>query len=72
MKSKILRIRKRFDKNWQIVQTMGPLMDAIMSLRPTDSLEIRDHCEHKNTYVQDGVRSCRDCGDTIEVTSYRD
>lgn len=29
-------------------------------------------CQHKNTYIYNGIKWCKDCGDDIEVMSYRD
>lgn len=48
------------------------LMHTIFSLGPKDTLEIKQRCDHKKTWVDNGIRTCKDCGEQLEVTSYRD
>ena len=65
------RYRKQFNEEWNTAKSLDDLAYVIQRLHPIERLEIRVSCDHKNTHVQDGIRSCKNCGDTIEVTSYR-
>ena len=67
-----VRYKKQFDNEWKVSSLYVSVEAIVAKLHPTETLQIRVACEHKDTYVQDGIRSCRTCGDTIEVTSYRD
>lgn len=39
---------------------------------PTETYEIRLLCDHKDTWVESGIKTCKRCGEQLEVTSWRD
>ena len=65
------KIRKSNGK-WRAMQGLDDLVFALDQLSPADTLEVKQVCEHKNTWVGNGIRRCKDCWEELEVTSYRD
>lgn len=51
---------------------MDDLADAIYDLGPRGTIEIKQVCEHEKTWNDHGIRTCENCGQQLEVTSYRD
>lgn len=39
---------------------------------PTETYEIRLICEHTETWNDHGIKTCKRCGEQLEVTSWRD
>jgi hypothetical protein len=65
----------KFRKNngeWCHYKLRDELTDAISRLTNRDSLEIKIECNHEETWVENGVKICKDCGEQLEVTSFRD
>lgn len=68
MKSKQL-IRYRIFDDWKIAE-----FDKLVSLvesNPELTFKIKSICNHSQTHVDDGVRYCNKCKDSLEVVSYR-
>lgn len=60
------------DGTWHRIRDFHALSGAIFSMGPKETMEIRQVCNHKKTWVDNGIRICKDCGQHLEVTSYRD
>ena len=60
------------DGKWHLMRSLDSLMSAIFALGPKDTLEIRKRCLHNDTWVESGIKTCKDCGRQLEVTSFRD
>lgn len=69
---KQLRYKWKFDQHWRPVKSQKTLLGAISRMGPADEITIRKDCEHKNTWVDNGIRICKDCQEHLEVTSFRD
>lgn len=50
---------------------MKVLEREIDKLTVGDALDIMVHCDHKTTWNDGGIKTCKDCGFQLEVTSYR-
>ena len=59
---------------WVSTSSMKVLEKAISKLGQggLEIIEVRKDCSHKDTFVDDGIRCCKLCGEQLEVTSYRD
>jgi hypothetical protein len=64
-----IRYRSIFSIKW-IETDLEKMKDLLTN--PTQTYEIRLPCSHEDNFVMDGVRQCRSCGETLEITSYRD
>ena len=62
----------KFDQHWRPLKTQKALMDAISRMGPTDEITVRKYCEHKNRWSDQGIITCKDCNEQLEVASYRD
>jgi hypothetical protein len=62
------------DGGWKTTTSMKVLEKEISKLGRGvhDIIEIRMPCDHKNTYIDSGIKVCKTCGEHLEVTSYRD
>ena len=65
------KIRKN-DGKWHHMNGMDGLMSAIFSLGSQDTLELKQECFHDETWVDNGIKICKNCGEQLEVTSWRD
>jgi hypothetical protein len=63
---------RKNDGKWRRVESMDDLADAIYDLGPRGTIEIKQVCEHEKTWNDHGIRTCENCGQQLEVTSYRD
>ena len=64
-----IRYRDSFNKVWQVIDHTKL---SHLVLNPTQTYEIRLPCSHVETFVDQGLKQCKRCCDTLEVTSYRD
>jgi len=67
-------IYKRFRQchQWKSTDSLKVIEREISKLTPGDVLEIEIDCPHKNTWVDQGIKICKECGAHLEVTSWRD
>jgi hypothetical protein len=63
-----IRYRSIFSINWSETTT-EKLKDLLTN--PQQTYEIRLPCDHKKSFVIDGIKQCETCRDTLEITSYR-
>ena len=66
------KFRTSLTGKWKTGKTKKDLDRAISHLYIRDTLEIKVECTHKNTWVDGGILWCKDCGEDLEVTSFRD
>jgi hypothetical protein len=64
-----IRYRSIFSIDWTEAD-LGKMKDLLTD--PKQTYEIRLPCDHKKNTVFEGVRQCESCGDTLEITSYRE
>jgi hypothetical protein len=59
---------------WKTTNSFKVLEKEIAKLGrgSNDVLEIRRFCEHRNKWSDQGIITCKDCGEQLEITSYRD
>ncbi len=57
---------------WKTTSSLKVLEREIDKLGIGDALDIMFHCNHKKTWNDRGIKTCKDCGTQLEVTSYRD
>lgn len=69
-----IRYRHKFEQDW--VEYDADNLDSFFKMlsksAPSDSYEIRLFCDHSDTFVENGIRICKKCGDSLAVTTYRD
>lgn len=63
---------RKNDGKWRRFDSLDDLADAIFSLGPRDTIEIKQKCDHEDTWVDNGIKICKTCGKHLEVTSFRD
>jgi hypothetical protein len=64
-----IRYKHWLDVDWKET-TLSDMKDILTD--PKDRYEIRLPCDHKKSFVLDGIKECEVCGDTLEITSYRE
>ena len=66
--------KRYMSDKWKTTTSLEVLKKEISKLGKgvTETLEIKRFCDHENTFVDDGVKCCKDCGEQLEVTSWRD
>ena len=62
-------IRRIGDSKWKTIYA-ADLYDVIKN--KTELFEIKMFCAHFRSEIQDGNRVCKECGEVLEVLSYRD
>ena len=65
------KVRKSNGK-WRAMQGLDDLAYALYDLSLRDTLEVKPVCDHTKTWVDSGIKICKDCGEQLEVTSFRD
>lgn len=66
-----LLYKYKWDKEWHLTD-LKKLKSILANAGPVARFEVRKPCDHKKTFIDDGIKYCETCGDMIEVTSYRD
>ncbi len=51
--------------------TLEGLRDVLGRMTLKDTVEVRLECHHHNTFNESGIKTCKDCGKQLEVTSWR-
>lgn len=64
------RYKRIGDDEWQQISSLESLSEILKS--SNDKIILRKQCYHVNKITLDGILHCKDCGDDLEVTSYRD
>lgn len=59
-------------RRWSIIESENDIGAVICDLLPSETLEVKLVCEHEKTFVDNGTRICKSCGEQLEVTSWRD
>lgn len=59
-------------RKWHIAESESDIGKAIGDLLPSETLEVKLVCDHEKTFVDNGTRICKSCGEQLEVTSWRD
>lgn len=72
MNYKIRKSDRNWDGKWKTVKSRNDIMSIISGLSPSETLEVKRVCDHKNTFIDSGIRVCKDCQEHLEVTSWRD
>lgn len=68
------RYKHWLDNEWKTTSSLTVIGKTVAKLGRgvNEVLEIRRECPHKNTWNDDGIKTCHLCGEQLEVTSYRD
>jgi hypothetical protein len=66
-----LQYRHWMDNEWHNT-TFQELKQVLRNASPTDRYEVRKECNHKDTFIDGGIKICKRCGEHLEVTSWRD
>jgi hypothetical protein len=69
MKQYNYRYKIRGEENWH--KSFDGFVSCELQSK-MDEIIVRLECDHKNTWVENGIKRCKDCGDELEITSYRD
>jgi hypothetical protein len=61
---------RKNDGEWLRLESIDDFFEAIYSLGKRDTLKIRVECDHDATWIDHGIKICKDCGEHLAVTSY--
>ena len=62
------------DYKWTTTTSLEVLEKAIakLGIGGQETIEVKRCCEHKKTWNNGGIKTCNQCGEQLEVTTYRD